>query len=65
MKTVTTMAYLKSTPGTHRYEDREDPYCKSIYAIKVRGREKPKAFVRVTIEDYDLEEEMTNDSKTP
>lgn len=64
MTTTSKLTYKKSTPGTHVYENRDDPYVPSIY-VRKRGREKPKMFAEVTIRDYDAEEEMTDDHKTP
>lgn len=63
MKTVTKMTYRKSTPGTHAYENRDDPYCTGVY-VKKNGREKPKMFLEVTLRDFDASEEMTDDAKT-
>lgn len=63
MTTNSRMTYKRSTPGTHVYENKDDPYCRSIYVLK-KDREKPPMFAEVTIRTYDAAEEMTDDSKT-
>ena len=63
MKTVSRLTYKRSTPGTHVYENRDDPYCRGVYVQK-RDREKPQMIARVTIETFDPAEEMTDDAKT-